>query len=691
MKSKSYLEICEKIADIYKSMGYSEEQLYDYHEPAEDLMDYEGFSNYAKKFNLKKSDVLAVMKVVTESAAYQRSSQKSMMATKSNTIIPPDNTEELKKIFKDSEALIQTRQTHQREVADIASIISNGLGLNKEFAYLIGLTHDIGHSWNGHTGERILSGIGRLKNCGYLVHNAMGAYILERENIIDRASEEIKQFNPKANEEEIKEFMRYVIDGVVSHNGEGVIGKIVPNDKTSEEMAEEIKKCFTQKGFDRKIMPATMEGAVIRYADIIAYTRSDILDGFRLKDINGNKIINEFDDEYLSIIGTALARKDNFTQMLTLENKFLLEMYALSQRIERLSPSDGKTITPEDKLELERTKIERRFIEAKYREFEQYKIKYAKEYVKRIKPPSDVKIKATQMLQNVFIMDLIETSKDKGYITMSPLMRKTLFSLRDLNVNKIVPYTRRGFETDELPIAAETLVDMFSNVLIETGIAYDVIPEDVKKTINPTNTVEQQRQKEEEIDKDKKATYERKICHYYRKQKPKELAYMYGNVLEAMRDIAIHDIAIAMGEEKYDGELKELYESTKINPIKRKIGLMGKTSETMTEEDKERLLNQLLEEREKDIEKAIASKMAIEYVGGMTDNTILAVLIEKNLISRQQLIEGYGREEPGKQAIDQGVENLKGIFRKNEAMIDDDGDFYKKHKVPGSEDGEICL
>ena len=677
-KSKSYLEINQQIAYLYQTMGYSEKPLYDYHEPDEDLMDYEGYSEYAKKFNLKESDILAIKKVITESAAYQRSSQKSMMATKSNTIIPPENTEELKQIFKDSEALIQTRQTHQREVADISTLIANGLGLNKDFAYLIGLSHDLGHTWNGHTGERILSSIGRLNNCGYIVHNAMGAYILERENIIDRAIEEVRQFNPKASEEEIRDFMRYIIDGVVSHNGEGVIGKINPHEKDAEKMAEEIRKCFTGKGFDRQIMPATMEGAVIRYADIIAYTRSDILDGFRLKDTNGNKIISEFDDEYLSIIGTCLARKNNFKEMLILENKFLLEMNALSKRIEELSSFSD---TPENKLELERTKKERQMMEAKYKEFEQYKIKYAKDYISRIEPPSEIKTRVTQMMQNVFIMDLIEASKDKNFITMSPLMRKTLFSLRDLNVRKIVPYTRRIFETQELPKAASELVDIFAEVLIKTGIAYNSIPQEVRQGIESTYSENEHMQNEEEIDKDKRLTYERKICHYYRKQKPEKLEYMYRNAIEAMRDITIHDIAIATGEEKYDGELKESYELTKINAIKRRIGQMGKTSETMTEEDKQRLLGLLLEERQRDIEKAVASKMAIEYIGGMTDNTILAVLIEKNLISRRELIEGYGRAEPGKQAADSGVKNLQSIFSRNEAMIDDeDGDFYPRTK-----------
>ena len=132
------VDIDEGISKFFgkKSMGYSEDPLYHYGEQDDNLMDYDyskGFSEHAKTFNLKKSDILTIVKVITESAAYQRTSQKSMMATKSSTIIPPENADELQKIFKDSEALIQTRQTHMREVADIAKLISNGLGLNTDF------------------------------------------------------------------------------------------------------------------------------------------------------------------------------------------------------------------------------------------------------------------------------------------------------------------------------------------------------------------------------------------------------------------------------------------------------------------------------------------------------------------------------------------------------------------------------
>lgn len=663
MEKERYLEMTKKIAEIHDIVGYSNRPVYEYKEDP-DLMEYEGYSEYAKKFNLRKSDILAIMKVITESAAYQRGSQKSMMATKSNTIIPPENAEELKKIFEDSESLIQTRQTHEREVADIAKMIANALGLNENLAYLIGLTHDIGHTWNGHTGERILSSVGRLKNCGYIVHNAMGAYIMERESIVDRAIDDVKQFNPKANEVEIKEFMRYVIDGIVSHNGEGTIGVIIPECKTTEKMAEEIKKCFTEKGYDKQIMPATMEGAIIRYADIIAYTRSDILDGFRLKDIEGNKILKEFDDEYLSIIGTCLAREENFSAMLELENKFLLEMYGLSQKIDRLQEAG-------DKIELARTKKEREMLKAKYEEFEAIKIDYARDYVKSIKPESDVKTRVTQMMQNVFIKDLIEASKDKGHISMTPLMRKTLFGLRDLNVRKIVPYTRRGFESGELPIAANELVDIFSDALVKTGLAYKLIPENVKKGgLAPVYSENEQNTQMAHIEENRRLTYERKLCHYYSNQKSKNLEYMYENTMEAMKDIIRRDIQIALEEEKYDGELKQLYEIQKINPIKRRLGEIRAEHGDISASDIENLFRSLLAERQKDIEKIIASKMAIEYIGGMTDNTILSVLIDRNLISRKDLIEGYGRAVPGtEKEMDNGVKKLQVAFAKNESMI----------------------
>lgn len=655
--------IDEAFTDFYEQTGYSEKELYKYSEWKEDLLEFEGESEFIKKFNLKKSDINIIIKAITQSAAHHRSSQKSMMATKANTIVPPDNN--LKENFQDTESLIQTRQNHMREVAEISKLISEGLGLNGDFAYLTGLLHDIGHTWNGHTGERLLSSIARLKNCGYIVHNAMGAYILERENIIETAIEQVKQFNHKINEQEVRDFMKYVIDGVVSHNGEGTVGKIIPESKTTDTMREEIRRCFTEKGYDKKILPATMEGAVIRYADIIAYTRSDILDGFRLKDVNGNKIISEFDDDYLSIIGTIIARENNYDKLLTLENKFLLEMYGLSKRIDKLEEQYNKDKKPETKLEIDRSKKEKEMIQVKYEEFCSYKIQYAREYINKIKNKSEIKTEITSMMQNVFIKDLIEASKEKGYITMSPLIRRTFFALRDLNARKIVPYTKRNFESEQLPMATEQLIDIFSNTLVETGIAYNAIPEEKRKELGIVGDELQQIKQKEGVENSKNSlNFERKMIHFYNKLEKEKIEEIVSNAEMAIKNIANEDISIALGEKEYDGELKEIYEYEKIIPIREKIREMGRTAHTMTEKDREELAKTVINERMKKLEEIVASKMAIEYIGGMTDNTIISVLLAKDLLTSEQIAKGYARPKPGTGEMDKGVEKLQAIFNK---------------------------
>ena len=211
------MEKNEKLESLYIQTGYSGKgekmntqdsaknaMLHYYAEPTKDLMIYNGKKTRAKKFKLRKQDIAVIVKAITESAAYQRASQKSMMATRSPILLPYEGINDSR--FIDSEALVQTRQTHMREVAEISNMIADALGLNSDLSYLIGLLHDVGHTWNGHSGERILSSIARYRNCGYIVHNAMGAYIIERENIIKNAIEELKQFNPTIDEKEIKTY-----------------------------------------------------------------------------------------------------------------------------------------------------------------------------------------------------------------------------------------------------------------------------------------------------------------------------------------------------------------------------------------------------------------------------------------------------------------------------------------------------
>ena len=63
--------------------------------------------------------------------------------------------------------------------------------------------------------------------------------------------------------------------------------------------------------------------------------------------------------------------------------------------------------------------------------------------------------------------------------------------------------------------------------------------------------------------------------------------------------------------------------------------------------------------------------MAIEYVGGMTDNTISAVLTLENIISNKEVLKGYKRARPGDEKTDEGVEELKKDFSKTLPLINE--------------------
>lgn len=277
------------------------------------------------------------------------------------------------------------------------------------------------------------------------------------------------------------------------------------------------------------------------------------------------------------------------------------------------------------------------------------------------------------MMQNVFIMDLIEASKDKGYITMSPLIRRTLFALRDLNIRKIVPYTRREFESKELPIAAKKLVERFRDVLIKTGMVYKTMPdEEVEKMKSREKDTE--RAERGKLENDPKLAVERKIYHYYNRVRPEEMRQIYENTLESIDNISELDLAIALGEEKYDGELSQIYESEKIMDIKELIFERGLNAEEMNSRDRQNILKEIIEKRKAKIVDAVASRMAIEYIGGMTDNTILGILIDKGYISIKDVVEGYGRAEKGQETRDQGVIKLQEDFAANiSSMIYPDG------------------
>jgi len=72
----------------------------------------------------------------------------------------------------------RTRLTHSLEVSQIARGIARRLGLNQELTETIALSHDLGHTPYGHSGEAVLNDL--MKDHGGFEHNVQSLRIVEK-------------------------------------------------------------------------------------------------------------------------------------------------------------------------------------------------------------------------------------------------------------------------------------------------------------------------------------------------------------------------------------------------------------------------------------------------------------------------------------------------------------------------------
>ena len=158
---------------------------------------------------------------------------------------------------------ISRRASHVQLVSRIARNIGNVLGLNLDLIEAISLGHDIGHTPFGHAGERKLNEIYNAHTGRYFNHNVHSV----------RALDKVYRLNLSLQ----------TLDGIVCHNGEMELEEYRPQPyKDFETFDEKINACYTEKGADRKLIPATLEACVMRVSDIIAYLGKDRQDAEKL-------------------------------------------------------------------------------------------------------------------------------------------------------------------------------------------------------------------------------------------------------------------------------------------------------------------------------------------------------------------------------------------------------------------------
>ncbi|MBN2429595.1 MAG: deoxyguanosinetriphosphate triphosphohydrolase [Deltaproteobacteria bacterium] len=142
----------------------------------------------------------------------------------------------------------RTRLTHSLEVAQIARGIATRLKLNEDLVEALSLSHDLGHTPFGHTGEEVLNRL--MAGCGGFDHNRQSL------RIVEELEERYPGFNGLNLTWETRE-------GIIKHS---------PRYENSELLLED--EYFRGKR-------PTLEAQIIDLADEIAYNNHDIDDGLK--------------------------------------------------------------------------------------------------------------------------------------------------------------------------------------------------------------------------------------------------------------------------------------------------------------------------------------------------------------------------------------------------------------------------
>lgn len=169
---------------------------------------------------------------------------------------------------------ISKRMTHVQMVSKIARTIGRALNLNEDLIEAAALGHDIGHVPFGHTGEAILNDISLAVGEGYFNHNIQS----------------VREFMYLENNGEGLNLTLQTLDAIMCHNGELELKKYEPMVKTKEEYLREYEACYKDESMNRKLIPMTLEGCVVRISDILAYLGRDIEDAIRLKMLDKDEI-----------------------------------------------------------------------------------------------------------------------------------------------------------------------------------------------------------------------------------------------------------------------------------------------------------------------------------------------------------------------------------------------------------------
>lgn len=151
------------------------------------------------------------------------------------------------------------RGLHVQLVGRIARGIGRLLGLNEDLIEAIALGHDLGHTPLGHAGERYLSECYHAHTGRFFNHNVHSVRVLDQ---LYRRNVSLQ-----------------TLDGVLCHNGE-FAQQVLETGTTATfgQLDELVEACTSDERAIGSLRPSTLEGCVVRVADMIAYVGKDRAD-----------------------------------------------------------------------------------------------------------------------------------------------------------------------------------------------------------------------------------------------------------------------------------------------------------------------------------------------------------------------------------------------------------------------------
>jgi dGTPase len=157
----------------------------------------------------------------------------------------------------------RTRITHTLEVAQFARSVARFMGLNEQLTEAIVMGHDLGHTPFGHAGEKVLAHL-----CPDGFH-----HVKQSLRVVDQLERDGQGLNLTAE----------VRDGILKHSkGKGAIFSDNPN-----------------------LTAMTLEGQIVRIADIAAYVNHDLDDAVRA----GLVRESELPDKVVRVLGRSSSER----------------------------------------------------------------------------------------------------------------------------------------------------------------------------------------------------------------------------------------------------------------------------------------------------------------------------------------------------------------------------------------------